>query len=364
MASQFPLRSAARIVWICERIVNATWFFDGLNYHCQQSRSLVEWGIRCRGVTTCHLGASLVGTQSRADLALSSLEAGIIAALVYADLFDYPLTVQEIHRYLVGYEASLAIVQERLAQDGWLRGQLDSAPPFWFLATRDHLAGLRQERESYSRALWRLAWRYGRLMAALPFVRLVAVSGSLAVNNVTSSRDDIDFLIVAQRGRVWFVRGLCVLVVRLARLQGVHLCPNYVIAEHRLQLGDPSLFTAHELVQMVPLYGTSSYQRLLDSNAWITEYLPNALPHLATEREVARVVRGGKRVLETIFRGRFGDIVERWESGRKIARLRREAMQRGSAGTEFGPDLCKGHVDDHAAVVDQRYMERLGSLGI
>ncbi len=305
-----------------------------------------------------------MGMQVNADTAPSSLEAGIIGALIYADLFDYPLTAREIHRYLVGYAASLADVEKRLAQDDWLRERLGSSPPYWFLVRRDHLVSLRQEREAYAQALWPLAWRYGHLLAAFPFVRLVAVSGSLAVNNVISPQDDIDFLIVAQRDRVWFARGLAILLVRLAWRRGVHLCPNYVIAEHRLQLDGPSLFIAHELAQMVPLYGASFYQRLLDSNPWVTEYLPNALPRRTSGRKIGLMARGGKWVFETMLSGRLGDAVERWERERKIERLRREAEQKGGSGAEFGPDLCKGHIGDHASVVRQRYGARLESLGI
>ena len=302
--------------------------------------------------------------QSKADSGPSHLEAGIIGALVYADLFDYPLTLSEIHRYLVGQAAPLTAIEERLTGNGWLRERLGSNPPFWFLAERGHLAHVRREREAYAQALWPLAWRYGGMIAALPFVRLVAVSGSLAMNNVASPQDDIDFLVVTQSNRVWLTRGLAILIVHLARRRGVFLCPNYVVSEHRLWIDSPSLFAAHELAQMIPLYGLEFYQRLLNSNPWIAEYLPNASARQTSDGELGKVPRIGKSALESALCGRLGNGIERWERERKIARLRTEALQQGGGGTQFGPDLCKGHMDDHASVVRQRYQARLESLGI
>jgi hypothetical protein len=288
----------------------------------------------------------------------------ILYTLVYADLFDYPLKPKEIHRYLTGCSASLAEIEERLHQDRRLGEHLGSAAPFWYLAGREHLVGLRLEREAYSLVLWRQAERYGRLIAAVPFVRMVSVTGSLAMNNVVGPQDDIDLLIVATKNRVWLARGLTILIVRLARRMGVELCPNYVLAEHRLLLGNPSLYIAHEMAQLVPVYGLDTYHRFLQSNTWLTGLLPNALPRLARVRVKRPVMRLGQRALEAALVGRLGDTLEQRERERKIPRLRRIAEERGAYGALYTPDLCKGHADDHAASVYQKFLSRLETYGV
>jgi hypothetical protein len=290
-----------------------------------------------------------------------SIEDAILHTLLYADLFDYPLTSREIHRYLVGQALPLSVVEALLSCGNPLSHWLGSSPPYWFLADREHLVALHQEREFFSQGLWPTAWRYGHLIAALPFVRLVAVTGSLAMNNVAGPHDDVDYLIVVQRGRVWLTRGLVILVVRLAEQRGAHLCPNYILGEHCLQQDERNLFTAHELVQVVPLYGLDTYHRLLDSNSWIARYLPNALPLRAGGREIGRITRYGQRLSEAVLNSRLGDAVEGWERKRKIRRLRCEAVQWGGTGAIFTADLCKGHLDDHAAAVRQQYASRIAS---
>lgn len=288
----------------------------------------------------------------------------ILHTLVYADLFDYPLTSDEIHRYLTGYPAPLEVVAQHLHQDGRLGEYLGSTSPFWFLAGREHLVALRREREAFSRVLWPQAKRFGRLIAAVPFVRLVSITGSLAMNNVNSPEDDIDLLIVASRNRVWLARGLTILIVRLAQRFGVEICPNYVIAEHHLELGVPNLFTAHEMAQLIPLHGLDMYYRLLENNAWLTAFLPNASPRLVSVRETGTPMRLGQRVLEAALDGSLGDTVERWERKRKIPRLCQIADERGASGAIYTADLCKGHADDHAGSVYQKYVARLAAQGM
>ncbi|MGD8472880.1 MAG: hypothetical protein PVH95_03025 [Anaerolineae bacterium] len=292
-------------------------------------------------------------------LAVHSVVDAILQTLIYADLFDYPLKLQEIHRFLTGYAASLATIEEALSRHPVLCERTSSIGPFWFLAGRERLVGLREEREGFSQTLWCKARRYVWLMAAMPFLRMVSITGSLAMNNASSAQDDIDLLIVAAKGRVWLTRGLVILVVRLAERMSIELCPNYILSENYLHLDEPSLFIAHELAQLVPLYGLETYHRLLENNAWVIDYLPNALPLDASIDGIGGLRHGGQKLLEAALAGRVGDAVERWERERKIPRLLQTAEQRGGTEVIYTPNLCKGHVNDHASTVRDLYVERL-----
>ena len=318
-------------------------------------------GMASRGGTPERSGGAVAVGQPL--VGIQGVDDAILHTLVYADLFDYPLTDEEIHRYLTGYPASLSLVKEHLRRNGQSSQQWAAASRFWFLAGREHLVDLRRQRETFSQALWAKTRRFGRLIAALPFVRMVSVTGSLAMHNVTNPQDDVDLLIVTAEDRVWLGRALVILIVHLARPFGIELCPNYVMAESCLDLGEPSLYIAHELAQLYPLHGADTYHRLLKSNAWMVDYLPNASPRRAEADEPRPMTHRGQQWMESLLGGRLGEGLERWERERKIPRLQNIAIERGGTGTSYSAKLCKGHIDDHAAAVQERYVARLAELG-
>ena len=60
------------------------------------------------------------------------------------------------------------------------------------------------------------------------------------------------------------------------RDRAITLCPNYFLAESALRLSTQNLYTAHELTQMVPLFGLPVYQAMRRLNTWTDRFLPNA----------------------------------------------------------------------------------------
>jgi len=298
----------------------------------------------------------------QADYPHSFLQAAVLRTVAYGDVFDFPMTAREIWRYLVGLPADLLTVR-KLLEEEQLKQQLSFSGEYVCLRGREELASVRQQRERISRRLWPRARRYGRLIAALPFVRMVAVTGSLAVDN-PQAQGDIDYLLVSAPGRVWLCRALAILVVRWAALGGDRLCPNYVLSENRLVSSPKDLYNAHELAQMVPLAGWGTYLRMRRLNQWTVEFLPNAggVPARTCCEPQERKHSWLGRAAEASLSGRTGSRLEQWEMERKVRRFSRQALANEEAG--FCADWCKGHFDQHASRSRQAYQERLGRLGL
>lgn len=313
---------------------------------------------------------------------LSTVEAGLVQAVAYADLFDYPLSAPEAHRYLVGVQATRSRV-DTVLEGGLLPNRCVKGRRYYFLPGREKTVDTRLQRGSVSSRVWPRAERYGSSLAALPFVRMVAVSGALAMDNMEPNTD-IDYLIVTESGRLWLCRALVIALVRWAAQRGDIVCPNYFLSESALVLQQRNLFTAHEIAQMVPIAGLDIYRRLRQLNGWIAEFLPNALdaPRRAEARQIASSPSHRRRsagdyprlALERFLRTPPGDWLERWEMARKVRKFSRrgEENQRfGCAGSEdeeletgFTPDRCKGHFDSHGQRTLSAFAERMNSLAL
>jgi hypothetical protein len=285
--------------------------------------------------------------------------------VAYSDVFDYPLNVHGIHRYLVRVQASRADIEDALRNGPLVPQWLCSQRGFYFLPGREFTVGTRLRRAETARRLWPKALRYGRAIASLPFVRMVAVTGTLAMNNVDPGAD-IDYLLVTVSQRLWLARSLSIAMVYTGRLERVTICPNYVLSVDALEQFEHSLFVAHELAQMVPLYGLDTYRTLIQANGWAREHLPNAFgadlgPPSARTAPVSKAL---KRGMEVVLGRGLGDMWERREGQAKIQELCAQAATSGTGGATFTFEACKGHMEDHGARIAEAFSQRLDRLGL
>lgn len=276
------------------------------------------------------------------DVPSANLIRSISHTLAYADVFDYPLTAQEVYRYLPAANVSFEEILTALHDERFFVRVRE----YFCLPGREEIAETRERRTAIAARFWPRAIRYGRIIASLPFVRMVAVTGSLAVNN-TDEGTDVDYMIVTAPDHLWTCRALALLVARFARLEGVCLCPNYLVTTNALVLKERSLYVAHELVQMIPISGMNMYSKLRRLNDWTEEYLPNATGAPESPRGVKQAKKRTfiQILLEILFRLPVFRWLEKWEMDRKIARLRRE--QSSSLESYFSADVCKGHLGRH-----------------
>ncbi|MCG3211497.1 MAG: hypothetical protein FOGNACKC_05143 [Anaerolineae bacterium] len=286
------------------------------------------------------------------------LEQAVLRTLAYADIFDYPLTAAEIHRYLE-IPASPSGVQAILNNGCLAAGRISRTGDYFTLPGREAVVETRLRRAKLAARIWPKARCYGRWLAYLPFVRMVAITGSLAVNNIESGAD-IDYLIVTEPGRLWVCRALSIVLVRLVALRGQVICPNYFISKNALVFEQRTLYTAHELMQMVPLAGLDVYTRILQLNSWAANFLPNAEGVLSPEPRCQPIFQPARRLAEVALHTPVGDRLEQWEMNRKI----RKFSRRGDNHTEiaFCRDWCKGHFDGHEQRVLAAFNQRVRYL--
>ncbi|NDJ86412.1 MAG: hypothetical protein GYB66_11030 [Chloroflexi bacterium] len=300
----------------------------------------------------------------------SRLDRAILSTLLYGDVFGFPMSAAEIHHYLIGVSTTYNTVRNALNNPSqWLASHIvcdtrEGEAYYKVRLQKEDIVAWRQQRRAASSTLWPKARRYGILLGHFPFVQMVAITGSLAMQNAQDPNDDLDYFLIVHPRRVWLARLFAVILVRITRLWGVTLCPNYVLAEDALEQDPQDLFMAHEISQMIPLVGHAVYEKMRAQNRWTEELLPNARSVFWPEPDVQP--RGVGRVLqrfgEWILSGRIGNWLEAWEMRRK----RRKFAEQHPEAKEVQLDehRVKGHFTDYGHTTLLAYEQRLSALGM
>ena len=214
-----------------------------------------------------------------------SLQQALIKALIYSDIFDYPLTLQELYLYLPHYSlpSCESLQQFNLKQIP----EIDSQKGFYFLRGREKLVALRHKRNQESQKKLQLASRLIRPLKLIPWIWLIGVSGTVAANNAAAS-DDIDLFLITAPGRLWLTRmGEKIINELLGQRRRPNfppsdpnscnkLCPNMYLAADNLTLPHRDLYTARELAQLKIIFQRhQTHRHLYQANSWIKKFLPN-----------------------------------------------------------------------------------------
>lgn len=216
----------------------------------------------------------------------------ILATLVYADIFSYPLSFREIKRYLISkHEFSDYALKNGLKQ--LIENQAiikNDSRDRYALGHRQQVFAIRKHRQTLSQKKLRFARYIASILRFLPTIQLIALTGGLAMNN-SEWWDDIDFYIVTRPGTLWLTRALLVVILEVLGVRRrphdikIHnaLCINMIVDSNHLAIPpkERDLYSAHEIVQLKPLFvcGTT-YQKFLIENQWIRDFLPNALKRI------------------------------------------------------------------------------------
>ena len=295
------------------------------------------------------------------DDGFTAIERAIAQTIIYSDVFDYPLTVREIHRYLIGERASLETVSQALVAGPRINKLLTYQQGYFSLRGREQIVATRQRRASIAAKLWPKALYYGKLIALLPFTRMVAVTGALAMDN-TDRNADMDFMIVTEPGRLWVCRALVIMLVRWAALHSDTVCPNLFVSENALVYQQQDLYTAHEMAQMIPIAGHDLYRHMMALNPWMLDYLPNTQDTYAAQMEPQfnPVMSRLGNTAEKFLRASWIDQLERWEMSRKIHKFSRATNW--SSEAYFNSDWCRGYFNAHEEQTLQAYSERINII--
>ncbi|MBW2524181.1 MAG: hypothetical protein JRI23_08395 [Deltaproteobacteria bacterium] len=293
----------------------------------------------------------------------------LVEPVLYGDLFDYPLTLDEAHRFC-RVPIERAELERALADPEGAGRWVGRVDGYYVMRGREALVTTRRRRSLASERSRRRAKSTMGVLQYLPFLRGSLVTGSAAVDNAEAD-DDLDYLVLVEPGRLWLVFAMLGTLQRLGLRR--RLCVNYYLSLDHLDLRARSAFVARELLQAQSLSGSRDVERLFEANSWIADHYPNAPPPTArpTESGVERRRGPARRMTEAIeglLGGELGDALEhaarRLLAHRLAAHYRtyglevpEEVRQRALAGEEL-----RFHANDYHRNVAARLERRMDEL--
>ncbi len=228
----------------------------------------------------------------------------ILATLAYFNMFDYPLKKREIFTFL-GHSAEVNEFEQAL---NILVTELVvfKIGDFYSISNNHTLAEKRRKGNERAAILLKKAVRAAKLVAAFPFVRGVAVSGSLS-KNFADDKADIDFFIITAANRLWIARTFLHIFKKFTFLLNKQdmFCMNYFIDEAEPCILEKNIFTATEVVTILPLRGNIVFEIFFAINNWTKAFLPNNYMRVATGEEIQKSWL--KSAAEKIFSNRLGE---------------------------------------------------------
>ncbi len=197
-----------------------------------------------------------------------------LKALLYYDIFQYPLTSKEVFHFMSTNHVTQDEVTEalkELSDKGYIFQQDD----FYSVRENREIIDRRVKGNNEAQKWIHPAEKQACLIYSFPFVRAVMVSGSLS-KNYMDDKSDLDFFIITAPQRLWIARTLLVIYKKLVLFNShKHFCVNYFIDSDHLEIEEKNIFTATELATLIPLCGNHYYSRLFENNKWLKEFLPN-----------------------------------------------------------------------------------------
>ena len=210
------------------------------------------------------------------SLSTKTLTSSEKLSIKYHDIFDYPMTMGELVRWKTG---SMAVTDNTDAIG------IDNRNGLFFLKGRQGLLLKRSVRKRASIKKMKIAKKAAGLLNRIPTIKMVGVSGALAMGNATEEAD-IDLLIICAKGSLWITRAISWLILKLFGQkirkpkesdEKDKLCLIMWLDEGDLVWRKRNVFTAHEIAQVIPLVDKGGYyQSFINKNKWAKDYWPNA----------------------------------------------------------------------------------------
>lgn len=196
----------------------------------------------------------------------------LIKTFLYFAVFKHPLTSEEALKFCQYPTDSIdSSLKELLHRD-----LLFKIGPYYLPYNYPDWVERRQTGGELASKKMAKARRMAKILTYFPYVRSVMISGSLS-KGYMDKNSDIDFFLIMKPGSIAISKFLMGLFRRCFAPKS--FCINFIIDSENLLIEKQNLYTAIEMVTLIPMIDDTLYDKFMRANLqWIGKFLPNASP--------------------------------------------------------------------------------------
>lgn len=303
------------------------------------------------------------------------LKGSIIKTLAYFDIFEHPLTKEELYRALWKGERvdfnDFVIALEASVDSGGTHEKWS----YYFLPLHQKFVETRRRRTPIVEHKMAVARKGIRKLRWIPFVRTVFVCNTVAAGHPDPA-SDIDVFIVVRHGRLWLTRFLATVVLSLFGLRRHgkkitdRICLSFYVTDQALNLEPIALlpsdiYLVYWIAQLVPVYDPDHlYDEMQRVNQWARAYvaMPPSYDLLKRWRvDDTKISYALKGIFEKMWEGRYGDLLESQAKGFQAARMKARENMRGGASSHviINDTMMKFHENDRREQYREEWINRV-----
>ncbi|HQL52948.1 MAG: hypothetical protein ACOXZY_03720 [Patescibacteria group bacterium] len=305
----------------------------------------------------------------------------ILQTLAYFDIFDHPLTQEELFRYLYVAEVNLQLnytdfllALNKLVETTDL---LEQNQGFYFLSGRKNIIQTRQSRVKLVEEKMKIAVRGIKKISQVPFVKAVFVCNTLGYG-IVEEDSDIDVFIVIKKGRLFITRALVTLYLSFLRMRRTKkkiknkICLSFYIADDSLNLEKTAIkndiYLIYWLSTLVPVYDPQNfYQIIIKNNQWLNKYLLNELNNYVPNNlwKVAESKKVIKNFFEKVWSGGYGEIIEKQAKEMQLAKMKmnlHSLQNEADTRVVISDEMLKFHENDRREEYRDKWLEKCNKI--
>ncbi len=262
------------------------------------------------------------------------LQKSILQTLAFWDMFEQPLTKEELYRDLF----SIDLIARKLDYFEFIQQlehleQIRHKDGFYFLLGRENIVDVRQARVKLIEQKLKIARLGIKKLAKVPFVRAVFVCNTVAMG-LADEDSDIDVFIIVKKSRIWLARFGCILILNLFRLRRTKkkiknkICLSFYVADDCLDLEKIAIkddvYLIYWLDNLIPIYDPDNlHQSVLQANKWVGKHLPHGMREYIETHCNASVPQKIKTFFEKLWGSRYGYLLEKQAKGIQQAKMKK-----------------------------------------